>query len=266
MRTHFAASRRSMQVCKQRSFVLSCLNTGHMTRMILTRPSLKRTSCHACPQKPRLLSSKQFFLVVFLCAVNHATSPTWCLVKAGHSWRTTPYYYKNHLWGDPSLVMQRHDIQTYQFCTFLRPDRQINHSVNDRPWMRQNGPKSCGIIHAKTDSRKGIVTIYIYIHVTYVMVHGKYIVFIFWYLKILKKLYNLILHPQCAEKQQSPKLFPSFEAFTSPDPELGWPKLPRGRAPTSPSDFVGRCVTSFSTRTVPTVWRWIFADDGATPH
>ena len=92
----------------------------------------------------------------------HPPSPTWCLVKAGHSWRTTPYYYKNHLWGDPSLVMQRHDIQTYQFCTFLRPDRQINHSVNDRPWMRQNGPKSCGIIHAKTDSRKGIVTIYIY--------------------------------------------------------------------------------------------------------
>lgn len=95
----------------------------------------------------------------------HPPSPTWCLVKAGHSWRTTPYYYKNHLWGDPSLVMQRHDIQTYQFCTFLRPDRQINHSVNDRPWMRQNGPKSCGIIHAKTDSHKGIVTIYVYIYI-----------------------------------------------------------------------------------------------------
>lgn len=44
--------------------------------------------------------------------------------------------------------------------------------------MRQNGPKSCGIIHAKTDSRKGIVTIYIYIHVTYVMVHGIYIYFL----------------------------------------------------------------------------------------
>lgn len=44
------------------------------------------------------------------------------------------------------------------------------------------------------------------------MVHGIYIVFIFWYLKILKKLYNLILHPQCAltAKPQDISKFRSF--------------------------------------------------------
>ena len=151
--------------------------------------------------------------------------------------------------------MQRHDIQTYQFCTFLRPDRQINHSVNDRPWMRQNGPKSCGIIHAKADSHKGIVTIHIYKY-TYVMVHGIYLGVYFWYLKILKKLWKIwFFTPTALKNSKAPSYFQVFEAFTSPDPELGWPKLPRGRTTgPSPSDFVGRCVTSFSTRTVPAVF------------
>lgn len=96
------------------------------------------------------------------------------------------------------------------------------------------------------------------------MVHGIYIVFIFWYLKILKKLYNLILHPHRALTAK-PQAISKFRSFHLTRPRA-WPKLPRGRTPASPSDFVGRCVTSFSTRTVPTVWRWIFADDGATPH
>ena len=38
VRTHFPASSRSMQVSKQRSFVLSCLNAGQIIRMILTLP------------------------------------------------------------------------------------------------------------------------------------------------------------------------------------------------------------------------------------
>ena len=98
-------------------------------------------------------------------------------------------YYTNHLWGDPSLVMRRHDI--HQFCTVLRPDRQINHSVNDRPWTRQNGPKSCGIIHARTDRCEGYIYIYIrtYAHniiyrYTVYTIHRLYL----WYLKILKKV------------------------------------------------------------------------------
>ena len=94
VRTHFAASRRS--VSENRSFVLSCLNTGQMTRMILTRPTpwgpniLPRLSTEATP-KNHLSSSEPGKISLVRFASCYFTR---CFVKAGHSWRfstlTTP--------------------------------------------------------------------------------------------------------------------------------------------------------------------------------